>query len=211
MDSSQSFLRKPVVVGRTGDPKSLRKVLAIALRMLRDDFVTAVRYYYLVKFAGARLVPRLARFVIYRVAGMHLSPADVAAGLFLGGPAGNLTIGHGTSINVDCFFDCLAKVSLGRGVMVGMGVMIVTSDHPIGPDGRPSGRPVGRDVVIGDGAWLGARSMVLPGVTVGEGAVVSAGAVVTRDCQPYAIYAGSPARLVGHLNTEAKPADAAAP
>ena len=85
------------------------------------------------------------------------------------------------------------------------GVTIVTSDHPIGPDGRPQGDAVGREVVIGDRAWLGARSMVLPGVTIGEGAVISAGAVVTRDCRPYAIYAGVPARLVGHLQTEAAP------
>jgi maltose O-acetyltransferase len=205
--SSSSFLRRPVAVGRTGDPKSVRQALQILVRMLRDDIVTAARYYYLVKVAGARLIPRPLRYVLYRLAGMRLEQSNIAAGLFVGGPASNLAIGHGASVNVDCFFDCLAKVTLGRGVMVGMGVTIVTSDHPIGPDGRPQGEPVGRDVVIGDGVWLGARSMVLPGVTVGEGSVVSAGAVVTRDCRPFAIYAGVPARLVGNLRTEAETSD----
>jgi maltose O-acetyltransferase len=193
-----------VAVGRTGDPKSLRQVLRIVLRMIREDIVTAARYYYLVKLAGARLVPRPLRYVLYRVAGVRLQQSDIAAGLFIGGPASNLAIGHGTSVNVDCFFDCLAKVTLGSNVMVGMGVTIVTSDHPVGPDGRPQGQPVGRDVVVGDRAWLGARSMVLPGVTIGEGAIISAGAVVTRDCRPFAIYAGVPARLVGHLQTESE-------
>jgi maltose O-acetyltransferase len=175
--------------------------------MIGDDAVTAVRYYLLVRLAGARIVFRPLRFLIYRAAGVRLKQSNIAAGLFLGGPPSNLTIGHGTSINVDCFFDCLGKVTLGRGVMVGMGVTIVTSDHPVGADGQPEGLPVGRDVVIEDGAWLGARSMILPGVTVGEGAIVSAGAVVTRDCRPLSIYAGVPARLVGHRPSQAGEAE----
>jgi len=205
-----SLLQRPMAVGRSGEQKSVGKAIGIALRMVRDDLIEALRYSYMVKFAGSRLVPRPARYVLYRIAGMRLQMNSIAPGLFVGGPARHLTIGPGTSINVECFFDCLAKVTFGSGVMVGMGVTIVTSDHPIGPDGRPSGEPVGREVVIGDRAWLGARSMILPGVTVGEGAIVSAGSVVTRDCREFGIYAGVPARLVGHVNTEAAAATAAA-
>lgn len=197
--SRTSFLRRPVAVGRTGEPKTIGQAAGVVGRMLRDDFVTAVRYYFLVKLAGARIVPRPLRYVMYRGAGMRLHRNDIAAGLFVGGPASNLTIGHGTTVNVDCFFDCLAKVTLGASVMVGMGVMIVTSDHETGPDGRPLPQVVGREVVIGDRAWLGARSVILPGVTVGEGTTISAGAVVTRDCLPNAIYAGVPARLIGRV------------
>ncbi|GAA1026501.1 hypothetical protein GCM10009557_04460 [Virgisporangium ochraceum] len=189
-----------MAIGRSGAQKSVGSAIAIALRMTRDDVLEALRYYYVVKFAGARLVPRPMRYALYRSAGMRLQLNSIAPGLFVGGPASNLTIGPGTSINVDCFFDCLAKVTFGREVMVGMGVTIVTSDHPIGPDGRPQS-VVGREVVIEDRAWLGARSMVLPGVTVGEGAIVSAGSVVTRDCRPNSIYAGVPARLVGQVKT----------
>jgi maltose O-acetyltransferase len=209
MDIGQPSRLRAVAVGRTGEPKNLRQAARIVARMLRDDFLMAAQYYFLVKLVGARFVPRLLRYALYRVAGVRLQQSDIGAGLFIGGPASNLTIGHGTSINVDCFFDCLAKITLGRNVMVAMGVMIVTSDHPLGPDGRPSGFPVGRDVVIGDRSWLGARSTILPGVTVGEGAVISAGSVVTRDCRPRAIYAGSPARLVGHLPAAANPAEPA--
>ena len=206
-----SLLQRPVAVGRSGEQKSVGKAIGIVLRMIRADLAEAFRYTYVVKFAGSRWVPRPMRYVLYRVAGMRLQMNSIAPGLFVGGPASNLTIGPSTSINVDCFFDCLAKVTFGRGVMVGMGVTIVTSDHPAGPDGRPSGEPVGREVVIGDRAWLGARSMVLPGVTVGEGAIVSAGSVVTRDCRPFGIYAGVPARLVGHVQTEPSEPDPPAP
>ncbi len=203
-----SFLRRPVAVGSTGSPKSFRQTLRILMHILRDDVVGAAQYYFVVKLAGAYFVPRPLRYVLYRIAGVRLQQSIIAPRLFIGGPPSNLTIGHGTGINLDCFFDCLAKVTLGRSVMVGMGVTIVTSDHPVGPDGRPQGQVVGRDVVIGDRAWLGARSMILPGVTVGEGAVISAGAVVTRDCRPYAVYAGVPARLIGQLPTEAGESDA---
>lgn len=195
----QSASRQPFTTGRTGAPKSLSQSVGIVLRMIVQDLATALRYYYMVRLAGARIVPRPVRFVMYRVAGVRLQQSKIAPGLFIGGPPSNLAIGHNTSINVDCFFDCLAKVTLGRNVMVGMGAMIVTSDHPVGPDGVAQGQVVGRDVVIGDGVWLGARTTVLPGVTIGEGAIISAGAVVTRDCRPYAIYAGVPARLAGHL------------
>jgi maltose O-acetyltransferase len=189
-------------VGQTGEPRSFGQALKIVSEMLLVDFVGALRYYYLVKFAGAWIIPRPLRFILYRLGGVRIQQARIASGIFVGGPGSNLSIGHGTSINVECFFDCLGKVTLGKQVMVGMGVMIVTSDHPLDPDGRPQRQSVGRDVVIGDGAWLGARCTILPGVTVGEGAVVSAGAVVTRDCRPFAVYAGVPARLVGHLRAQ---------
>lgn len=52
------------------------------------------------------------------------------------------------------------------------------------------------DTVIGDGAWIGMRAMIMPGVTLGEGAIVAANAVVTRDVPPYAVAGGNPARVL---------------
>jgi maltose O-acetyltransferase len=179
-------------------------VLWVVLKMTREDVAAALHYYYFVRLVGARLTPRVLRFLLYRWAGVRVEQSRIGPGLFLGGPPSNLSIGEGTTINVDCFFDCLGKVHLGRRVMLGMGVTIVTSDHPMGADGRPEPLPVARDVVIGDGVWLGARSMILPGVTVGEGAVISAGSVVSRDCRPFGVYAGVPARLVGQAAKESQ-------
>ena len=66
-----SLLQRPVAVGRSGEQKSAGSVIAIALRMTRDDVLEALRYYYVVKFAGARLVPRPLRYALYRSAGMR--------------------------------------------------------------------------------------------------------------------------------------------
>jgi acetyltransferase-like isoleucine patch superfamily enzyme len=100
-------------------------------------------------------------------------------------------IGRGTEI------DASDSVSIGAHVLIAPGVFITDHEHvidnraPIGEQGCAASA-----VVIGDGAWLGARSIVLPGVRVGRGAVVGAGAVVTRSVPDWAIVAGVPARIL---------------
>lgn len=58
------------------------------------------------------------------------------------------------------------------------------------------------DTIIGDGAWLGMRSLILPGIKIGEGAIVASGAVVTKDVEPYSVVAGNPARVVKYRFSE---------
>ncbi len=72
--------------------------------------------------------------------------------------------------------------------------MILTSVHEIAEDGQVARMPVPSRVCIGDRCRLGARATIMPGVTVGEGTIIGAGAVVTRDCEPGAVYVGVPAR-----------------
>ncbi len=184
---------------------SLVRATGILLRWTREDMLRASRHVYVNRVGGSHLVPRPVRFLVYRSAGMQVGRADIFPGLTISGRPQNLRIGHGTGINVGCFFDCEGRVTVGERVMIGMGVTLVTSDHPPGPAGRPHAAPAGRDIVIGDDVWLGARCMVLPGVTVGAGTIVSAGSVVTRDCMPHSVYAGVPARRVGPVPTGGSP------
>jgi acetyltransferase-like isoleucine patch superfamily enzyme len=193
------------MVARTGEPLSLLRAVGILLRWTREDVVFALRHLYLNRFAGSPLMPRAVRFLVYRSAGIQVGRVDILSGLTITGHPRNLRIGHATGVNVGCFFDCEGRITVGERVMMGMGVTLVTSDHPLEPDGRPQAAPEGRDIVIGDGVWLGARCMVLPGVTVGAGTIVSAGSVVTRDCMPDSVYAGVPARRVGPLPTGGSP------
>lgn len=102
-------------------------------------------------------------------------------------------IGRGTEI------DASLSVSIAAHVLIAPGVFITDHDHVT--DGRESIDGQGcraKSVVIDDGAWIGARSVLLPGVHVGRGAVVGAGAVVTRDVPDWAIVAGVPARVLRH-------------
>jgi acetyltransferase-like isoleucine patch superfamily enzyme len=74
--------------------------------------------------------------------------------------------------------------------------MLTTAHHPADELGRPSMQYVSRGIEVGDGCWLGARVLVLPGVSICSGVTVAAGAVVTKDLTQPGLYAGVPARLV---------------
>jgi maltose O-acetyltransferase len=105
-----------------------------------------------------------------------------------------ITIGRQTIINQQCCLDGRGWLSIGDYVSVSPGVWILTDSHDMHD---PSFREVLAPVSIGNHAWIGSRALILPGVTVGEGAVVAAGAVVTNDVEPYTVVGGVPARPIG--------------
>ena len=106
-----------------------------------------------------------------------------------------LVVGEHTVINVGCQFELNEQVTIGNNVALGHGVMILTTTHNIGPRWRRAGPTKGGAVHIGDGAWIGARATILPGVTIGEGAVVAAGSVVNKSVPPNTVVAGVPAAV----------------
>jgi acetyltransferase-like isoleucine patch superfamily enzyme len=105
-----------------------------------------------------------------------------------------IKIGRNTIVGWDSMLDGRGGLEIGNNVDIANNVFIFTAMHD--PQ-DPFYRYVKKRVVIGDNVWLSSRSTILPGVRVGEGAVVSAGAVVTRDVKPYTIVAGVPARTIG--------------
>lgn len=92
---------------------------------------------------------------------------------------------------VDCF--CVDRIEIGDDVTVSQDAFLCTASHDIDRADRPL---VTAPIRIGRGAWIFARATILPGVSVGEGAIVAACAVVTRDVPAYAVVAGNPARVV---------------
>ena len=113
---------------------------------------------------------------------------------------GRLTIGHGTNVNgTGTKLLCAQEVTIGEHCTLSWDVQVLDHDfHTITADGveRPSVAPVR----IGDRVWIGTRAVVLKGVTIGDGAVVAAGAVVTSDVPAGAVVAGVPARVVGRAD-----------
>jgi maltose O-acetyltransferase len=106
----------------------------------------------------------------------------------------DLTIGDRVFINVGVIIDNKASVVIGDDVAIGPGVLITAAGHDMSNPARRQGTVRAVPVRIERGSWIGARAVILPGVTIGEGAVVAAGAVVTRDCKPHTLYTGVPAR-----------------
>ncbi len=111
----------------------------------------------------------------------------------------NIRLGSRVFINYNCvFLDC-AAIDIGDDAMFGPAVQLYTAGHPLEADVRRSGREWARPIRVGRDAWIGGGSIVLPGVTIGEGSVVGAGSVVTRDVEAGVVVVGSPARVVKRL------------
>ena len=109
-------------------------------------------------------------------------------------------LGERNVINFDCLFDGRRyPIHIGSDVSIGPDATILTLGHDT-QDSDFSDR--GGPVEIGDHAWIGYRAIILPGVSIGEGAVVAAGAIVSRDVAPYTIVAGSPARKIGERSSQ---------
>jgi len=108
-----------------------------------------------------------------------------------------LTIGSPSVINQGCRLDSRGGLTIGSNVSISEEVCILTADHdPKTPDFRGRSRPV----VIEDYVFIGTRAMILPGVTLHRGAIVAAGAVVSRDVKALDIVGGVPARSIGTRN-----------
>ncbi len=105
----------------------------------------------------------------------------------------NLRIGRNVFINQGCRLDDIGGIELGDDVMLGPGVRLVSSGHPLDPSLRRR-QVTAAPIVIGCNVWIGAGATVLQGVTIGDDAVVAAGAVVTSDVAPASLVAGVPAR-----------------
>ncbi|HST06296.1 MAG TPA: acyltransferase [Chloroflexia bacterium] len=113
-----------------------------------------------------------------------------------------ITIGRRSVINQQCSLDGRGGLTIGDHVNVSPGVWILTDSHDMND---PLFREVLAPVTIGNYVWIGSRAMILPGVTIGEGAVVAAGAVVTTNVEPYVVVGGVPARPIGTRSRNAKP------
>ena len=147
--------------------------------------------------ASHRIAPQ-RRARLLRRAGLDVAEgASVHPGCYFFGA--DVAIADGAWVAHRSYFDTRARIEVGRRAYLGYEVMLCTSGHRIGPPERRAGDYQADPIVIGDGAWVGARTVVLGGVTVGAGSIVAAGAVVTGDCEPGGLYAGVPARRVKDL------------
>lgn len=111
--------------------------------------------------------------------------------------------GRGTHINHEAYFDCHRPIAIGSFCDIGYRTTFVTAGHELVSDFasvRPLSDAASKPITVEDFVWIGANATVLPGVTIGRGSVVAAGAVVTRDVEPYTLVAGVPARKVRSLS-----------
>lgn len=109
----------------------------------------------------------------------------------------NITVGPGVFLNAGCRFQDQGGITIGAGSLIGHNVVLATLNHEMAPRHRGDMHPA--PIRIGQRVWIGANATVCPGVTIGDGSVVAAGAVVTRDVPANTVVGGVPARLIRRI------------
>lgn len=102
----------------------------------------------------------------------------------------NISVGDHSWIGEGVWLDSLARIHIGSNVCISQGAYLCTGNHDWSD---PSFGLFVKPIIVEDGAWIGAKAIVLPGVRIGTHSVICAGSVVTRDTEPYMVYAGNPA------------------
>ena len=109
----------------------------------------------------------------------------------------DLIIGNNSGLGRNCYIQ--SKVTIGDNVMMAPDVMIYTSNHEFSNTSIPmceQGMSATKPVIIHDDVWIGARTIILPGVTINKGSVIGAGTIVTKDVPEYSVFAGNPGKVI---------------
>lgn len=151
----------------------------------------------------ANNLPRLSgfdtiRFIFYRLAGIRIERCTIWGPLTIR-PIGNcnkITIKKGVFINTEVRFGAQCSITIMENCQIGPRVMFETVNHKLEVSSSAKREAFCKPIVIEKSVWIGAQAIILPGITVGEGSVIAAGSVVTKDVKPYHLVAGVPAREI---------------
>ncbi|MGF6906903.1 DapH/DapD/GlmU-related protein [Fusobacterium sp. PH5-44] len=110
----------------------------------------------------------------------------------------NISIGKNVFINSGCHFQNQGGIILGDGVLIGHNVTLATLNHGFSPEDRGTLYPA--PIRLGRNVWIGSNSVIVPGVTIGDNAIIAAGSVVTKDVLPNMIVGGNPARNIKKIS-----------
>lgn len=149
------------------------------------------------RVASSVLMPVPLRRRFLAAYGMRVGKATIYPGVWFG--SSRVSIGDGTFINQGCMFNTSGPITIGERCSIAMNVTFVTSSHGVGGPEQRAGEATTAPIVVGDGTWIGANAVILPGVTIGAGSIIAAGAVVVSDCEADAVYGGVPARKIRGL------------
>ena len=138
----------------------------------------------------------------FKIAGMHFSGREICSGCYVDAPD-KVFVGEGSFINHNCVFhtsDANVRIIIGKNCDIAPEVMFMCTSHEIGNHSHRAGKLLHDDIIIGDGVWIGTRALILPGVKIGDGAIVAAGALVNKDVAADSMVAGIPAKPIRVLN-----------
>lgn len=176
---------------KTGKKLTLKEFFTKVVNRIKNIFLEFIVF----KLHLVGLVPsHNFRCFFYRLAGIKIGKGSTIHTRAKFYDPRNIQIGEDTIIGEGAVLDGRAKLIIGNHVDIASEVMIYNSQHDIEDENF-----IARDeeIIIEDYVFIGPRAIILPGVKIGKGAVVAAGAVVTKDVPPYAVVGGVPAKIIG--------------
>ena len=111
----------------------------------------------------------------------------------------NISVGKNVYFNYNCIVLDVARITIGNNVMFGPNVQLLSATHPLGADERRGDLELGKEIVIENDVWVGGGAIICPGVRIGEGAIVGAGGVATKDVPANTVVAGNPCKVIKNL------------
>lgn len=166
------------------------------MKKLRNGFLIASCWFS--NFITNKIPSHTIRLLTYRYLNQIRIGNDSSIGLdFKMINSDGILIGNNTAINSGCFFDGRGKITIENNVNIGKYVHIYTGTHDYN---SPFFSYFTKPVFIKKNSWIASDVVILPGVTIGEGAVVAAGAVVTKNVEPYILVGGNPAKFIKKRN-----------
>ena len=147
---------------------------------------------------GSYHTPEQIREIMSRLTGREVDSSFGLFPPFYTDCGKNIKIGKNVFINAGCKFQDQGGIEIGDGALIGPGVVLATLNHDFAPENRSTLHPSA--IKIGKNVWIGSNATVLPGVSIGDGAIVAAGAVVTRDIPAKTIAAGVPAKVIRKID-----------
>jgi maltose O-acetyltransferase len=169
-------------------------------KLLHSAHKYIINMYLGVIMSGFVMIP--IRPYLMRLAGVKIGRrAHISRGAIINPAAKNIGIGDLFVCGMDVFLDGTSRLEIGNRVHIGLRSSIITATHNIMPSiyRRDRSDLLCRPVTIEDGVWIGAHSIILPGVHIQKGCVIGAGSTVTQSCLSNGLYVGSPARRIKDL------------
>jgi len=178
--------------------KVIKEIKMTIITRLKSKFAKIVYYSIAINlpefFKGTKIRYSLAKVMFKEIGNDVL----IRKGVVFGNGA-NIKIGDFSKIGINCRIQCAATLTIGNYVGIASDVQIIDVNHNFADTNIPiftQGYLEPSPIVIEDDVWIGARAIILPGVTIGKGSIIGAAAVVTKDIPPYSIVGGNPAKII---------------
>ena len=151
---------------------------------------------------GSSIIPSKIRVKLYNLLGMNFNAMEIRDNVYFSYEF--IDLGRGTFINRNVQFNAgpsqESGITIGENCYIGMNTNICCITHELGNSNLRAGNNIYKPINIKNGCWIGANSIILPGITIEEGCVIGAGSVVNKDCEPNYLYAGNPAKKIKKLD-----------